>query len=114
MPHESPPPESYDALSLVAATAATEFAASRQHGGNSTGVLSGRAGAVDSASSLLLVTASVTAEQRNGPLSEVSQEFAGSFVLPKLDVADIVGVIASQGVSQGRLDQIGVGGQSDR
>jgi hypothetical protein len=53
-------------MASMAVTAVTGFTAARQHGGNSTGVLSGRAGTVDSASSLLLVTVSVTAKQRNG------------------------------------------------
>lgn len=63
-------PKFYDALRPMAATAVTEPIVPRQHGGNSTGVSSSRASAADSAPRLTPVTASVTAEQRNGPFTD--------------------------------------------
>jgi len=60
------PPLPEATMVSMAATAATGFIAPRQHGGNSNGVSSSPAGAVDSASRLHSVTAGVAAEQENG------------------------------------------------
>lgn len=62
---------SYDGLSnRMAATAATEFRARRQHGGNSNGVSLSRTSAADLAPRLTPVAVSVTAKQENGPLTD--------------------------------------------